>query len=282
MKLTIRHWQEYSFYLTHYLSENLSAFDYDFDQLPVHYQVQFFQELTSDRRQLFYQRVNPFQFSSLFSKLSPPQQLLIVSELEDHYVMQLFKACRVDDLVDLFEEVASDDKERLASLVKEKKLKKIEEFLSYAEHSIGSLMTTEFVSFPSHLRVDDSLHKIRELASHAESIYYIFTVNEAEQLTGVLSLRELLQIKDGTASLEDYTKKQLIQLQPHMHRKAALQLINSHQLLLLPVVSVTHQLIGIVTIDDLLVEEPLITDKSKEKKANKLFNFIFNSTFRTI
>ncbi len=53
-------------------------------------------------------------------------------------------------------------------------------------------MTTEFLAYKSTDTVASVLEKIREEAPDAETIYYLYIVNELDLLVGVLSIRDLI------------------------------------------------------------------------------------------
>lgn len=275
MNLTIKNWEEYTYYLTIYLKESPSQFLVDFEQLPLHYQLKYFKELTRERRQLFYGIVPSELVSQIFGKLSIEHQAIIVEELDKELRSEMFKQLRTDEFVTLLEQVSPEERESFYTLLPEKKRAQLEEILSYDEDSVGSIMTTEFVSISENATADEALQHIRNVAKDAESIYYLFVVNDDNKLMGVLSLRELLVIKDGTTPLHSVMKKQVIALHPHVHQQLAVEAIFEHDLLLLPVVSMTNELIGIITVDD-------IVDVNEESKKQTKPRFSFTRLFSAL
>ena len=74
----------------------------------------------------------------------------------------------------------------------------VEELLGYPEESAGGIMTTEFIAVPATLTAAQAIDKLRELEPDAETIYYVYVVDEEVALVGVLSLRDLIVAKPDT------------------------------------------------------------------------------------
>ena len=53
-------------------------------------------------------------------------------------------------------------------------------------------MTTEFVAVPADLTAAQTIDRLRELEPDAETIYYVYVVDDDGRLVGVLSLRDLI------------------------------------------------------------------------------------------
>ena len=68
----------------------------------------------------------------------------------------------------------------------------LSELLGYPEDTAGGIMTTEFVAVPAHLTAAETIDRLRELEPDAETIYYVYVVDDDGRLVGVLSLRDLI------------------------------------------------------------------------------------------
>src|SRR5690606_20094484 len=101
----------------------------------------------------------------------------------------------------------------LVNLEAEKK-EKLLQFLNYPEDSAGRIMSSHFFSMPSELTAKEGLEYLRQKAKE-ESIYYIYCVGENQQLTGVVSLRDLAT-KDPNTPLIEFAKKEMVTVDPAM------------------------------------------------------------------
>jgi len=126
--------------------------------------------------------------------------------------------------------------------------------LGYPETSSGGIMTTEFAWVPYTYNVEQALTYLRssEEAMEDEFMYYVYLLDEQQQLKGVISLRDLV-----TAPLEQALSKwiddDIAQVNPLTPQEEAAYLVAKYDLMALPVVEPeSNRMIGIVTVDDAL------------------------------
>ena len=79
-------------------------------------------------------------------------------------------------------------------------------------------MTTEYVSIIESSTVRSAMAVLRKKAPTAETIYYIFVVNDKHQLTGVLSLRDLI-ISDEDCLIRDIMSERVVSVNSVKTRK---------------------------------------------------------------
>jgi len=89
------------------------------------------------------------------------------------------------------------------------------------------------------------------LAPDAETIYYLYVVNEAGKLVGVLSLRNLITAPPEK-TIEEIMIKDCITVYPEMNQKEVADVISKYNLLAVPVVDREGKILGIVTVDDVM------------------------------
>jgi magnesium transporter len=124
-------------------------------------------------------------------------------------------------------------------------------------------MTTEFVAVPADWKVADALAHLQKVASTKETIYAIYVVSPGtHHLDNVVSLRELLQA-DPNATLRDIRpKRKVISISPEEDRGEAARRIGKYNLLALPVLDENHDILGIVTVDDVI--DAMVADQTNE------------------
>src|SRR5215470_10679805 len=136
-----------------------------------------------------------------------------------------------DVILELDEPVRSDLIGRLDAETKAS----VGQLLSYPEESVGSLMTTEFVSVPANWTVAQTLQHIRKVERSRETVYAIYILDpRSKVLLRAMPLRRLLTAE------------------PDASRDEATRLISKYDLLAVPVVDATGQMVGIVTVDDVI------------------------------
>ena len=112
-------------------------------------------------------------------------------------------------------------------------------------------MTTEFVSIPERMSVQDSIQVIRRKKSELrDKFLYVYTVNEAGKLSGVLSLRDLL-LAEPAALAGKIAHADPVSLRSVDSEKTAVFLFKKHPFLALPVVDQEGKLAGVVRAADM-------------------------------
>ena len=112
-------------------------------------------------------------------------------------------------------------------------------------------MTTEYVAVPVSLTAAETIDLLRELEPDAESVYYIFVVDDEHRLLGVLSLRDLIVAK-ATTAIADIMIERVIAIPLDASPEDVAAVMAKYNFLAVPVVDDDDRMQGIVTIDDAL------------------------------
>ena len=129
----------------------------------------------------------------------------------------------------------------------------IDRIMAYPHDSAGGIMTTEFVSIPADWTVEQALAHIKEVGGARETVYAIYLLHPSDKtLQQVVSLRQLV-IADRKASVLSIANNRIpITVTPETDREEVARLISRYDLLAVPVVDQSRQVLGIVTVDDVI------------------------------
>jgi magnesium transporter len=185
---------------------------------------------------------------------------------------RLIEQARVKDAARLLDRVAADERADLfkaldeplrATLLPHLSLRQrldTERLVSYDEHTVGAVMSTEFAAVPGELTVRDSFDFIRDEAPRKETVYAIYVVDELGRLAGVVSLEDLLT-SDQERRMDEIMDRDVKFVRADEPRTAVAEMIRTYDFLALPVINGGDRLAGIVTVDDVLdVEEEEATE----------------------
>ncbi|MWO10885.1 CBS domain-containing protein, partial [Escherichia coli] len=125
------------------------------------------------------------------------------------------------------------------------------ELLHYEDETAGAIMTTEFVSIVANQTVRSAMYVLKNEADVAETIYYIYVVNQEEQLVGVISLRDLI-VNDDDAMISDLMSERVLSVHVGDDQEDVAQTFRDYDFLALPVTDYDDHLLGIVTVDDII------------------------------
>jgi len=184
-------------------------------------------------------------------ELEPKIQAFLLTTVDTKKALGILNKMPVDEAADVIGDLPEEKAEALLRLIRAKKSVEIRKLLKHHDETAGGLMTTEFITFPQNLTVEDTINKLREKAPDAETIYYLYVINEDGRLVGALSLRRLIVSKPGTI-ISEIMIKDMITVLPDTNQKHVADVISKYNLLAVPVVSPEGKLLGIVTVDDVI------------------------------
>src|SRR5699024_7685702 len=115
----------------------------------------------------------------------------------------------------------------------------------------GAVMTNEYLTIRHEATVADALQKIKEEGNDAEIVYYIYVIDEEDVLKGVLSLKKLV-ISSPSEKVKNIMDKHIVSIPLNMGQEDVGKVIQKYDLLALPVVTEKNQLMGIITVDDIM------------------------------
>jgi len=189
--------------------------------------------------------------ADLLADLDPEAAVRYLERLEIPQAAELADRMDPDDAADLISEMGDRDAQQLLDQMLPDESEDVRTLLSYPPETAGGLMTTEFVAISSQWTVRDTIRYLRTQAHDAETIYYLYVVDEQGRLTGVLSLRDLILAKDYDR-ISEVLNESVTYVRVDDDQEAVANLIMDEDLLALPVVDFNRRLVGIVTVDDIL------------------------------
>jgi magnesium transporter len=128
----------------------------------------------------------------------------------------------------------------------------VEDQLQYPEGTAGDLMTTEFVRLEPAMSSAQALGHVRDVAKDRETIYACYVVEaETNHLLGVVSLRDLV-MAEPTSKVTEIMRVHPVTVTDLEPRKEVALKISKYNLLAVPVLDGRGQIVGFVTVDDVI------------------------------
>ncbi|MDQ8700810.1 magnesium transporter [Hyphomicrobium sp. LHD-15] len=184
-------------------------------------------------------------------ELSRAGELML--ELSEPVSGQVLKGMAADRAADTLRALDGHDRTKLLARVDFETALSLKLLLAYPEGTAGSLMTTEFVSVPETFTVAETLAHIRAVEPSRETVYAILVLDPASrQLVRVVTLRQLITAEPDWKIVEVGADRAPIWVSPDTDREEVARLISIHDLLSVPVLNARGQVLGIVTVDDVL------------------------------
>ena len=173
----------------------------------------------------------------------------IIDSFTDKELASMLEELYIDDTVDIIEEMPANVVKRIIKNSDVESRGLINQLLHYPKDSAGTIMTTEYVRFRGNMTVGEALGHVRRVAIDKETIYTCYITDEARQLRGIVTAKDLL-ISPLDTRLCDIMEENVVFVYTTDDKESVAAKFERYGFLALPVVDAEGRLVGIVTVDD--------------------------------
>jgi magnesium transporter len=192
------------------------------------------------------------QAEELFMWLDAREHAELLEDLPPADARSWIRLLPPDDVADCLQHADQGRREELAGLLDEATRAEVRALLAYAEDEAGGLMSPRFARLRPDMRVDEAVSYLRrQTHDRAETVYYVYVLDQEQRLMGVVSFRELLTA-EATRLVRDIMLTDFVSIPEDMDQEAVSEVFAETDLLALPVVDPQGRIKGIVTVDDIV------------------------------
>ena len=176
----------------------------------------------------------------------------ILVQLSAKEIAEEIEELDTDDAADLIAELPEERQEKVMSEISDSDhLKDIRELLTYEENTAGALMAKELVKVQEDLSVLKCVNEMRAQAEYVTRVHSIYVVNTKNKLIGRLSLKDLLTANSKAKVKDIYIPKvDFVDVGEDVEEVA--KIMSKYDLEAIPVVNNKQELLGRITIDDIV------------------------------
>ena len=171
-----------------------------------------------------------------------------------------------DDLAELIRFLPVDIGESILSKISKDQQLDVSKVLTYDENQAGSLMNLEYISAHPQDSTKSLIRKLRESKELARNNDIAYVVDDDSILVGILALRELLLV-EPKQTIGNVMDDNPITIEAQQSVDEVVRTIRGHDLLAVPVIDENKNLIGQITVDDIV---DIIDDKSSKYAINSV------------
>ena len=178
------------------------------------------------------------------------QQELILN-LGNEATKELFNELAPDDRTLLLTDFPDSIIKEITNLLDQKEREQALNLLGYESDSIARLMTPHYIQAKKDWTVKRVLESIKIYGKKAETLNFVYVVNDKNKLIDDLRIGQLLMAEDSTL-IEELMDKNFIAIRTTEKIEESLAIFDKYDREALPIVTEKGILVGIVTFDDLL------------------------------
>ena len=209
-------------------------------------------ELDFDQRVYLIKLIDSDKTSDVLTEVDEDVREKILEALSVKEIAGEIKELDSDDAVDILSDLPDEKQEKVISFIKdESKTENIRELLNYEEDTAGGLMAKELISVNENWNVLKCLREIRRQAKEITRVHSIYVLNRKKVLIGRLSLKDLITSPSKSKIQEIYIPK-VDYVHVNDSADEVAKLMSKYDLEAIPVVNNDIELLGRITIDDIV------------------------------
>jgi len=185
------------------------------------------------------------------SELDDALLIELVQELTPQYLATIIGAIPSDDAVDILEIIPEELADEIRKHMEQKDREEVEGLLQYHPETAGGLMSPDFMCLEEDLTVGEAISIIQQKSEEMEMVFYLYIKYGDGKLAGVISLRELL-MNTPNRKLKDIMNSNVISVNTDTTQGEVAHVVSQYNILAVPVVDHSFNLVGIVTVDDII------------------------------
>jgi len=191
------------------------------------------------------------QKGALFSELGEDTFLALNEGIELDDVVEIFEHMPTDDVADLLGRLPEKRSDAIIKRMKKESSEEVEGLLHYDDDTAGGIMVPDFIALRENITAGEAIESLQKEHLDVEMPFYLYVVGENGKLVGVSSLRQLVVVTPETP-IKDFMTTDVFSVQTSMDQEEVAKIVASYDILAVPVVDDTNQLVGIVTVDDVI------------------------------
>lgn len=203
--------------------------------------------------------------SEVFIRLNPLVQQELVQSLGDRETRELLSSLAPDDRTQLFTDFPDRlIKEMINFLTSDEKSEALN-LLGYDSDTIARLMTPHYIQARPNWNVRKVLDHIKVYGKKAETLNFVYVVDEKNKLIDDLRIGQLLMVSEGT-TISELMDRSFVALTTTQKLEDSFDIFQKYDREALPIITENGGLVGIVTFDDII-------DKIAERDTEDIQKF---------
>lgn len=203
------------------------------------------------QRELLWEMLEAHNEGEVLVELGEEVRSGLVQKMDAGELLDVVNKLAIDDVVDLLQSLPDTlIQETLAGMDRQNR-ERIQVVLAYPEDTAGGLMDTNTITVRADVCLDVVLRYLRmqkKLPSHTDSL---FVVNNHNEYLGILPLSKLLTHQPDEL-VDDVMQKQTLAILAETKEQKVVRRFEDHNLVSAPVINKNGQLLGRITIDDVV------------------------------
>lgn len=195
--------------------------------------------------------------------LDPVTRVNFLKVYEPAQITTMINLLNSDDAADILNELPIKIREEVLHGLDQELRVQVIDLLRYEENVAGGLMAKELIKVRNHWTVVQCIDEIRKQAENVDKFYAVYVVDDQDKLLGRVSLKDLVISDARKIVSEIIEEEEIVSVETYLDDTEVADIMRKYDLESVPVVNVQGQLVGRITIDDVV---DVITEQAEEDR----------------
>ena len=189
--------------------------------------------------------------ADVMEELEPEAQITLLENMSEEKAADVLEKMPADEVADIMDELKNEKAERLLLEMEGESSREVRTLMEYPENTVGSLMSTDFLSFPEDLTVEETLAELRKLKPEADTIYHLYVLDKKGSYRATLPLRDIV-VSDAETSLSSIMDRTMEPIHDSDDIYSIVEILLKYKLHSVPVIRKDGKMVGTIVIEDVL------------------------------
>jgi magnesium transporter len=187
----------------------------------------------------------------LFSELEEELLVKLIEDMPVEKIAEILDQMPSDDVADLVGKLSEERAQALLDLMTKEDSEEVEELLRYDEQTAGGIMLPNFIALKEETTAREAIEALQKDYVDIEMPFYLYVVDDHSHLVGIISLRQLVVVSPEK-QLKSIMTTDVVSVKTNTDQEEVARIVALYNILAVPVVDENNELVGIVTVDDVI------------------------------
>lgn len=222
-------------------------------------------DMDNDERNLSFLMLTPEKKTEVFRFLEPSFQIKIIKALGNQELSDVLNNLPPDNRTKLFENFPDYLIKTSINLLNPEEREIALSLIGYKKNSIARLMTPHYIQTKAEKTVSEVLSFIKKEGKKAETLNFVYVVDNENKLIDDLRIGQLL-LADSDTKISELMDRHILAITSTTSVEDAVEIFDKYDRSALPIITESGVLVGIVTFDDIL-------DRVQEQTTEEIQKF---------
>jgi len=211
------------------------------------------EDLDTQGRNLIFKDLDNKQAADTLSEIEGDLKASLIKDKSPVDVANIISEMDTDDAADILNDLPENRQDEIISNISDNETQEeIQELLEYEDDVAGGLMTTDVFTVMENQTKREVVEKLKTEFEDYPILHDIYVINDTEKLIGTLQLSTLTISSDDTVIKDIMIDHDIKKLLDNSEWEDVAQYLSKYNLITVPVVDHTNELLGMISVDDIL------------------------------